>query len=44
LIVEIGSAQEKPARERIVAHQSYDLAETIRDGSGHPRVLRARKR
>ncbi len=44
LIVEIGSAQEKPARERIAAHQSYDLAETIRDGSGHPRVLRARKR
>ncbi len=44
LIVEIGSAQEKPARERIAAHQSYDLGETIRDGSGHPRVLRARKR
>jgi len=44
LIVEIGSPQEKPARERLINHGDYELGETIRDGSGHPRVLRARKR
>jgi release factor glutamine methyltransferase len=44
LIVEIGSPQEKPARERIAAHGDYELAQTIRDGAGHPRVLQARKR
>jgi release factor glutamine methyltransferase len=44
LIVEIGSPQEKPARERLTKHGDYELAETIRDGSGHPRVLVARKR
>jgi release factor glutamine methyltransferase len=44
LIVEIGSPQEKPARERLTAHGAYELGETIRDGSGHPRVLCARKR
>jgi release factor glutamine methyltransferase len=44
LIVEIGSPQEKPARERLINHRDYELGETIRDGSGHPRVLRARKR
>jgi methylase of polypeptide subunit release factors len=44
LIVEIGSPQEEPARERISAHGDYELGQTIRDGSGHPRVLRARKR
>jgi release factor glutamine methyltransferase len=44
LIVEIGSPQEKPARERLTNHSGYVLAETIRDGSGHPRVLVARKR
>jgi release factor glutamine methyltransferase len=44
LIVEIGSPQEKHARERIEAHAGYELAKTIRDGSGHPRVLRARWR
>jgi release factor glutamine methyltransferase len=43
LIVEIGSPQEKPGRERITAHGDYELGQTIRDGSGHPRVLRARK-
>jgi protein-(glutamine-N5) methyltransferase, release factor-specific len=43
LIVEIGSPQEKPVRERLVAHGAYELGETIRDGAGHPRVLRARK-
>lgn len=44
LIVEIGSPQEKPARERIERHGGYDLAETIYDHAGHPRVLRARRR
>ena len=44
LIVEIGSPQEKPARERLANHGDYELGETIRDGSGHPRVLSARKR
>jgi release factor glutamine methyltransferase len=42
LIVEIGSAQEAPARQRIGQTSGFDLAPTIRDGSGHPRVLRAR--
>jgi release factor glutamine methyltransferase len=42
LIVEIGSAQEAPARQRIGKVTGFDLAPTIRDGSGHPRVLRAR--
>jgi len=44
LIVEIGSPQEGPARQRIEASGSYELAPTIKDGSGHPRVLRARRR
>jgi release factor glutamine methyltransferase len=44
LIVEIGSPQEGPARERIGRHPGYELAKTIHDGSGHPRVLRARWR
>jgi release factor glutamine methyltransferase len=43
LIVEIGSPQEKPARERIAAQGVFELGETIRDGSGHPRVLCARR-
>jgi release factor glutamine methyltransferase len=42
LIVEIGSPQEGPARQRIEAHAGYELAITVRDGSGHPRVLVAR--
>jgi release factor glutamine methyltransferase len=44
LIVEIGAPQEKPARERIERHGGYELAETIFDHAGHPRVLRARRR
>jgi len=44
LIVEIGAAQEAPARQRISSHADYELGTTIRDGSGHPRVLRARWR
>jgi release factor glutamine methyltransferase len=42
LIVEIGAPQEGPARERIEAAGRYELAKTIHDSSGHPRVLRAR--
>jgi release factor glutamine methyltransferase len=44
LIVEIGSPQEEPARKRILSTSGYELAPTIRDSSGHPRVLRARLR
>jgi release factor glutamine methyltransferase len=44
LIIEIGSPQEKPARQRIEAHGGYELAKTVQDGSGHPRVLKARLR
>jgi release factor glutamine methyltransferase len=42
LLIEIGSPQEGPGRERIVRHAGYELAKTIHDGSGHPRVLMAR--
>jgi release factor glutamine methyltransferase len=42
LIVEIGAPQEGPARQRLEAHGGYELAKTVRDGSGHPRVLVAR--
>lgn len=42
LIVEIGSPQEKEARARITALPGYELAATILDGSGHPRVVQAR--
>jgi release factor glutamine methyltransferase len=44
LIVEIGSPQEVVARQRLEAHPEYELGPTIKDGSGHPRVLRARRR
>jgi release factor glutamine methyltransferase len=44
LIVEIGAPQEAPARQRIEAHGGYELAKTVYDGSGHPRVLKARLR
>lgn len=42
LLIEIGSPQEAPARERLTAHGGYELGKTIFDGSGHPRVLCAR--
>jgi release factor glutamine methyltransferase len=42
LIVEIGAPQEGPARQKIQAHAGYELAPSIHDYSGHPRVLRAR--
>jgi release factor glutamine methyltransferase len=43
LIIEIGAPQEGPARQRLAAYPGYKLADTIYDGSHHPRVLRARK-
>jgi release factor glutamine methyltransferase len=42
LIVEIGAPQHEHARQRVAAHSGYQLADTIYDGSGHPRVLSAR--
>jgi release factor glutamine methyltransferase len=42
LVVEIGSPQEGPARERIGGRKGFALAATVHDYSGHPRVLRAR--
>jgi release factor glutamine methyltransferase len=44
LIVEIGALQHEEARKRIAAYSEYKLADTIFDGSGHPRVLRAQVR
>lgn len=44
LIIEIGSPQEMPARERLTAIAELILAPTIYDYSGHPRVLRAQKK
>ena len=44
LLIEIGSPQEAPARERIGRNSGYELAKTVLDGSGHPRVLIARWR
>jgi release factor glutamine methyltransferase len=43
LIVEIGSPQEEHARRRIAGFAGYELGKTIRDGSGHPRVLAVRR-
>lgn len=42
LIVEIGAPQEQPARQRFESYPEFELAATIHDYSGHPRVLRAR--
>ena len=44
LLIEIGSPQEAPARERIGRNSGYELAKTVLVGSGHPRVLIARWR
>jgi len=43
LILEIGSPQHEPARERFAAYPEWQLQETIYDGARHPRVLSARK-
>lgn len=42
LILEIGTPQESRARARIAAQPGFQLAATIHDGAGHPRVLQAR--
>lgn len=44
LVVEIGAPQETQARARLAAHAEYELAPTLYDYSGHPRVLVARRR
>ncbi len=41
IILEIGTAQEGPVRELIAAHAAFELAPTIYDHAGHPRVIRA---
>jgi release factor glutamine methyltransferase len=43
LLVEIGSPQEKKAREILGRHKEYQVGPTIFDHSGHPRVLKARR-
>ncbi|HZZ80529.1 MAG TPA: peptide chain release factor N(5)-glutamine methyltransferase [Gemmataceae bacterium] len=42
LIVEIGTAQEKPARDKLSAIPTFTLLPTVFDFSGHPRVLVAK--
>jgi release factor glutamine methyltransferase len=44
LLLEIGSPQEAPARQKLAAFAEYELGPTVFDHSGHPRVLRARRR
>jgi release factor glutamine methyltransferase len=43
LIIEIGAPQEAHARAKITANPAYALSPTIRDFSGHPRVVRAKR-
>ena len=43
LIVEIGAPQETAARQLLTAHGGYELAPTLYDYAGHPRVLKARR-
>ena len=43
LILEIGAPQHEEARRKFGADSAYELAETIYDGSRHPRVLRAKR-
>ena len=44
LILEIGAPQHEEARRKFGAFAEYELAETIYDGSRHPRVLRSKRR
>jgi release factor glutamine methyltransferase len=44
LVVEIGAPQETPARQRIAQYPEYELAPTVHDYSGHPRVLKATRK
>ena len=43
LIVEIGAPQETEARRRVGEVTEYELLPTVRDFSGHPRVIKARR-
>jgi release factor glutamine methyltransferase len=43
LLIEIGSPQEAPARQRLQQRPHYELGPTLYDASRHPRVLRARR-
>lgn len=43
LLVEIGAPQEVLARAKIKRYREYELAATIKDYSGHPRVLKAKR-
>jgi release factor glutamine methyltransferase len=42
LVVEIHAGQESPSRERIQKIEGFELAKTIQDAAGRPRVLRAK--
>jgi release factor glutamine methyltransferase len=42
LIIEIGAPHEEHARKHIASLSGYELADTLHDYSGHPRVLQAR--
>ena len=44
LIIEIGAPQEETARRKITARSEWELAPTVQDYSGHPRMLVARRR
>jgi release factor glutamine methyltransferase len=44
LILEIGTEQENPVRQRIAAHPDLELAPTVRDAANHPRVIRASRK
>lgn len=44
LIWEIGSDQEEESRTRIEKAGGWELAKTVADGAGHPRVMKARRR
>lgn len=44
LLLEIGSDQEAPVRALLESRAELEVAPTVRDGAGHPRVLRAQRR
>ena len=44
LVVEIGSDQEAPVRDLVMAQSALSLSPTIRDSANHPRVIHALKR
>lgn len=44
LLIEIGAPQAEPMRQRLTGDTGYELEDILKDYSGHPRVLRIRKR